>query len=169
MGAPPVVMGLVLGQHRPQVPLAEDEHPAGDLGPDGEHEPFRISVRSRAAWRDLHGLDAGISQDRVKRRGELPGPVPDQEPEVRSAVPQVQHRLRICCTVHGPSGFAVIPGMCTLRLPASMMNRQYRRWRVTAQSTWKKSVASIVAAWVCRNFRQVVPVCRSGAGESSGP
>jgi hypothetical protein len=24
--------------------------------------------------------------------------------------------------------------------------RQYRRWRVSAQSTWKKSVASIVAA-----------------------
>src|SRR6266581_4461346 len=32
-----------------------------------------------------------------------------------------------------------------------MTNRQYKRWRVTAQSTWKKSVASIVAAWVCRN------------------
>ena len=28
------------------MPLAEDEHPVGDLGPGGEHEPFRISVRS---------------------------------------------------------------------------------------------------------------------------
>ena len=45
-----------------------------------------------------------------------------------------------------------------------MTNRQYRRWRVTAQSTWKKSVASIVAACVCRNCRQVVSVCRFGAG-----
>ena len=45
-----------------------------------------------------------------------------------------------------------------------MTNRQYRRWRVTAQSTWKKSVASIVAAWVRRNFRHVVSVCRCGAG-----
>jgi hypothetical protein len=26
-------MGLVLGQDRPQVPLAEDEHPVGDLCP----------------------------------------------------------------------------------------------------------------------------------------
>ena len=34
-----------------------------------------------------------------------------------------------------------------------MTNRQYRRCRVTAQSTWKKSVASIVAAWARRNFR----------------
>ena len=45
-----------------------------------------------------------------------------------------------------------------------MTNRQYSRWRVTAQSTWKKSVASIVAAWVCRNLRHVVSVCRFGAG-----
>src|SRR6476619_161193 len=37
-----------------------------------------------------------------------------------------------------------------------MTNRQYRRCRVTAQSTWKKSVASIVDAWVCRNFRHVM-------------
>jgi hypothetical protein len=45
-----------------------------------------------------------------------------------------------------------------------MTNRQYRRWRVTAQSTWKKSAASIVAAWARRNCRHVVSVCRFGAG-----
>jgi hypothetical protein len=53
---------------------------------DAEHEPFRKSVRSRAAQRDLYGLDTGISQGCVKRRGELPGPVADQEPEVRGAI-----------------------------------------------------------------------------------
>jgi hypothetical protein len=35
---------------------------------------------------------------------------------------------------------------------------------VTAQSTWKKSHASIVDAWVCRNRRQLVSVSRIGAG-----
>ena len=51
-----------------------------------------------------------------------------------------------------------------------MTNRQYSRWRVTAQSTWKKSAASIVAAWVCRNLRHVVSVCRFGAGgDLQGP
>jgi hypothetical protein len=45
-----------------------------------------------------------------------------------------------------------------------MTNRQYRRCRVTAQSTWKKSVASIVDACVCRNVRHVVSEPRSGAG-----
>jgi hypothetical protein len=33
---------------------------------------------------------------------------------------------------------------------------------VTAQSTWKKSVASIVAACAGRNHRHVVSVCRFG-------
>jgi len=80
MGSPSVVMDLVLGQDRPQMPFAEDEHPVGELGPGGEHEPFRMSVRSWAPGRDLHGLDTGTGQDRVERRGELPGPVPDQEP-----------------------------------------------------------------------------------------
>jgi len=51
-----------------------------------------------------------------------------------------------------------------VRLPISMTNRQYRRCRVTAQSTWKKSAASMVAACACRNWRQVVLVCRFGAG-----
>ena len=37
MGASSVVVGLVLGQDRPQMPLAEDQHPVGDLGPGGEH------------------------------------------------------------------------------------------------------------------------------------
>jgi hypothetical protein len=40
MGAPPVVVGLVPSQDSSQVPFTEDEHPVGDLGPGGEHEPF---------------------------------------------------------------------------------------------------------------------------------
>ena len=51
MGSPPVVMALVLGQDRPQVPFAEDEHPVGDLGPGGENEPFRVRI---APHRQLH-------------------------------------------------------------------------------------------------------------------
>ena len=44
MGAPSVVMGLGLGQDRPQMPFAEDRHPVGDFGPGCEHEPFGIRV-----------------------------------------------------------------------------------------------------------------------------
>jgi ferredoxin len=66
--------------------FAEDQHPVGDLGPGGEHEPFCVGVRAGASGWDLHGLDAGAGQDRVEGFGELPGPVADQEPEVRGAV-----------------------------------------------------------------------------------
>jgi len=40
---------------------------------------------------------------------------------------------------------------------------------VIAQSTWKKSTASVVAACVRRNRRQVVSVARSGAGGNPPP
>src|ERR1017187_5133229 len=48
MGTTSVVVGLVLGQDCPQMPLAEDQNPVGDLGPGREHEPLRIGIRARA-------------------------------------------------------------------------------------------------------------------------
>ena len=82
------------------MPLAADQHPVGDLGPGGEHEPFRISVRPRAAGRNLHDLDAGIGQDRVKLRGELTGPITDQEPEAGGAITQIHQE--VADLLHGP-------------------------------------------------------------------
>src|SRR6266849_976480 len=49
-----------------------------------------------------------------------------------------------------------------------MTKKQYRSRRVTAQSTGKKSVASIVAAWACKNPRQLMPVRRCDAGGRQG-
>jgi len=49
-----------------------------------------------------------------------------------------------------------------------MRNRQYRRRSVTAQSTWKKSAASMVAACACRNCRHLVSVRRFGVGGIRG-
>jgi Protein of unknown function (DUF5661) len=60
MGPSSVVVGLVFGQDRLQMPLTEDEHPVGDLGPDGEHESFRVSVRA--------GCGAGSSRLRCRRQ-----------------------------------------------------------------------------------------------------
>ena len=85
-GPPPVVMGLVLGHHDAQVAFAEDQDPVGDLGPGGEPEPLRVSVRARTSGRDLHRPDTRAGQDRVERIGELPGAVADQELEVRGAI-----------------------------------------------------------------------------------
>jgi hypothetical protein len=60
MGSPSVVVGRVLGQDCPQVPSAEDQHAVGDLGPGGEYEPFRITVRARAVGRDFRRFDTGV-------------------------------------------------------------------------------------------------------------
>ena len=77
MGSSSVVVGFVLGEDQPQMWFTEDQHPVGHLRPGGEHEPFGIGVRARAPGQDLHGLDAGVGQDRVEGSGELPGPVAD--------------------------------------------------------------------------------------------
>src|ERR1700730_5729741 len=93
VGSSSVVVGLVLGKDAAQVAFAEDEHPIGDLGPGGEHEPFRISVRARTPGRNSYGFDAGAGQDRVKGRGELPGTVAYEELEVRSVVAEVHQQI----------------------------------------------------------------------------
>ena len=73
--------------------FAEDQHPVGDFGPGCEHETFCVSVRARAAGRDLHDLDTSIGQYCIKRLGKLPGPVADQEPEARGAITQIHHEV----------------------------------------------------------------------------
>ena len=94
----------------------------------------------------------------------LPDRAIDHPQEVLARLPRSIRRFRICCVVHDASGCAVIPRMCTQRPPTSITNRQYKRSRVTAQSMWKKSTASNVAACAWRNCRQLVSVHRLGAG-----
>jgi hypothetical protein len=84
----------------------------------------------------------------------------------KSAVlsPRSINRLRICCVVHGPSGFAVTPRICTYREPISITKKQHRRCRVTAQSTWKK-----VGRKLRRGLRtQEIPPRRVGAPLGAG-
>ena len=73
--------------------FAEDQHPVGDFGPGGEHEPFRIGVRAGALRRDLHGLDTSVGQDCIEGFGELSGPVANQEPEFRRAITEVHQEV----------------------------------------------------------------------------
>ena len=151
----PVLGGLISEYERAAV---------SDLGPGGEHEPFGVSVRPRAAGRDRHGLDPGLGQDCVERLSELPGPVTDQEPEARGAITQIHQRVADLLPGPGTVRVRGNPGDVHVADPASMRNRQYRRCSGTAQSTWKKPVASIADAWACRNCSQVVSARRLGAG-----
>jgi len=97
-------------------------------------------------YRDLHGLDAGGGEDRVERIGELPGAVADQEAETGGAFPEVYQE--VADLLHGPGAVRMggDPEDMNVAEPTSMTNWQYRRCSVSAQSTWKKSVASMVAA-----------------------
>jgi len=56
----------VLGQDPAEVPLAEDQHPVGDLGADGQHEALGEAVRPRATWRV--GGDPGDVRDYMLTR-----------------------------------------------------------------------------------------------------
>src|ERR1019366_4168441 len=42
--------------------------------------------------------------------------------------PRSISRLRACCAVQAPSGWAVTPRMCTCRVATSMTNKMYRRF-----------------------------------------
>jgi hypothetical protein len=98
-------MGFIAGQDCPQVPSADDQHLIDDLGPGGEHEPFRIGVRLRIPWRDLHHFDAGTSQHCIERDGELARPGRGSgtaSPAARS--PRSNQQVAGLLVVHGPSG-----------------------------------------------------------------
>src|SRR3954454_24546702 len=44
LAAQPILLVGVHGKHLAQVPLTEDQHPVGDLGPDRQHEAFSEAV-----------------------------------------------------------------------------------------------------------------------------
>jgi hypothetical protein len=87
------------------VPRPGNQHPVGDLSADGTHPALGIGVRSRAARRDLHHLDPGTGQHSVEHLGELPGPVPDQEPEPAGALSQAHQQVP--GLLHGPRAIRV--------------------------------------------------------------
>jgi hypothetical protein len=76
-----VVVRRVLSKHPAQVPLTEDQHPVGDLGPDRQYQAFGNAVRPRTPRRDLGHFDARVRRNRVERCRELTSPVADEEPE----------------------------------------------------------------------------------------
>src|SRR5215217_5122964 len=75
----PVVVRAIPGKDGPQVVFAEDEDAVGEFGSGGQDESFGEAVGSRTARWDLHCVDAGAGQDRVKGGGELAGAVAVEE------------------------------------------------------------------------------------------
>jgi hypothetical protein len=91
----PVVVRRVLDEHAAEVSFPEDQHPVGEFGADGQDEAFGVAVRPWTAGRELHDVDACIDQHGVERRGELSGPIADEEPELEATCsPISMTRLR---------------------------------------------------------------------------
>ena len=107
-----VVVRGVYGKDLAQVPLAEDQHPVGELGADGQHEAFGEAVRPRTARPDLHHLDARIRQDRVERTRKLASPIADAESKPGGVVAEVQDEVASLLRGPGPSGCPVTPRTC---------------------------------------------------------
>jgi len=88
-----VVVSGVVGQHSAQVAFAEDQHPVGQLGPRGQHEPLRESIRAGTAGRNLHHVDAGVGKHGVEDGGELAGPIADEILERCCTVTKVEEKI----------------------------------------------------------------------------
>jgi hypothetical protein len=160
------------------VPLTKDQYTVSDFSPDRADEPFGETIRPRTTRRSPDDADADVSKEGVEGRGELTGPISDEEPELRDAISKVYHQVADLLRVHWPSGFVVAPSRCTDLLPTSSTNSTEIRWRVTAQSRWKnRRPASSrpghagTAARSCRCPGPVlaVSVTAAGHGGSSRP
>ena len=72
---------------------AEDEHAVGDLGPGGEHEPFRISIRAGTSGRDFTASMPASARSASKDAVNCRARCADQELEGRGAVAQVHQEV----------------------------------------------------------------------------
>jgi hypothetical protein len=135
VGSSTVVVANVLREHSVQVPLVEDQHAVREFGSKGADEPFGDTVRARAARRNPDHADAHIGQDGIEGRGELAGPIPDEELELGEAIAEIPHE--VTDPLSGPStvGLMVAPRRCTNRPATSSTKNTEIHWSITAQST----------------------------------
>jgi hypothetical protein len=118
-----VVVAGVLGQHLPQMPFAEDQHVVQALAAQRAHEPLRECVRPRRPDRRPDHPRAVPGEDLIERGGELAILVADHELEPLGSFTEVHEKVRACCAVQAPVGWAVTPRMCTARVSMSITNR----------------------------------------------
>jgi hypothetical protein len=88
-----VVVLDVLGEHYMQVPLTEDQYPVSEFGSDRADEPFCETIRLLTSRRNPDDADADVSKDSIEGGGELTGPIPDEEPELREAIAKIHHQV----------------------------------------------------------------------------
>jgi hypothetical protein len=77
---------VVLGQDRPQMPLADHQHPVSDFGPGGGYESLGISVRPWAAGRDRQASMPAAARTASNDAVNCPARSRDQEPKACGAI-----------------------------------------------------------------------------------
>jgi hypothetical protein len=136
----------------------------GEFGSGGQHEAFGEAVRARTPRWNPHGVDSGVGQDGIERRGELAGAVADEELERGSAVVEVHQEVAGLLGGPGSGWMAGRAEDVHVATGDFQGEEDVDPFEVIAQSMWKKSTASMVEACARRNRRQEVSVDRSGAG-----
>src|SRR5690349_14173893 len=111
--------------------------------------PFGVAVRPRCLWGSPDHVDALGGEDGVEGSGELRVPVPDQEPEGRGPIAEIDQD--VACLLRRPGGGGVggdaedvHPAGGDLHLTSTFSRRRVMVPR------WKKSVASNPDACVRR-------------------
>src|SRR5260221_14293020 len=94
-----VVITRVLGEHTPQMPLAQNEQVIQTLLADRANPALRHRVRLRRLERREHDVDTLGYEDVVKCRRELGVVVVNQEPPLRRLVREVPNQLA-CLLAH---------------------------------------------------------------------
>src|SRR5262249_17911162 len=145
-----------------KVVLVPDQGAIEELTAAGLHPPLHDRVHSWHPYTGEHHLDPRIGQDGIEQPGELPVPVPDQEPRPASGILKIHDQV--------PGGLGHPRGS---RCPFTPSPRIRRKWCSTTVSTnmraprtvstWTKSAARMPRACAVRPCFQVGPD-RRGAG-----
>jgi hypothetical protein len=126
--------------------LVADEQSVCELSPHGADEPLGGAVGSWTSRWDLYDVDAGVSENGIERRRELARPVTNQESKV--VRPIVKRHKEVASLLSGPRPVWVRGGPEDMDVAGADFHHEehVHRFNVTAQSTWKKSHASMLAA-----------------------
>jgi hypothetical protein len=75
------------------VSLTRDQDAVGEFGSDRAYESFGETVRPQAPRRNPDDADAHVGEDSIEGRGELIGPISDEEPELSDAIAKIHHQV----------------------------------------------------------------------------
>jgi hypothetical protein len=154
MRAMAVVVIGVLGQHRPQLPAAQDQDPVQHLPPNRAHPPLRVRIRPRRPHRRGEHLDRLGGEDGVEGGGELRVPIADQKPELAGAVVKGHEQIAGLLRHPLPIGCAVTPSTWTRREATSITNSKYSRCRNTVSTVKRLFVTNRGSALAVLRFSE---------------